>query len=141
MPVTTADIPQFVGLAERLRRETNGCTPWDRHGAAAVFARDLVGMNFRIALELVIAHACDPAAKTPGSIKRPFKPERAPEQHRNPHRDEACPDCGGWRGACPCKTGPKPLDDDEPAVQHEPWMPKDPQLAARLQERIQGASR
>lgn len=107
MPVEATDVPQFVSLAERLRRETHGCKVWDRQGADVVFARELVGMNFRTALELVIAHAGDPEAKTPAAITRPFKPEAPAPRKRvgPPRRDEECPthpgqyadNCGGCR--------------------------------------------
>lgn len=105
MPVEAADIPQFVGLADRLRRETYGCKVWDKQGTDVIFARELVGMNFRTAIELVLAHSCDPDAKTPAAIKRPFTPTNSTPTKRTgpPKKAEECPDhpgqyadnCGG----------------------------------------------
>jgi len=103
MPVESTDVPAFVGLALRLRRETHGCGAWDQHGAEVVFARDLVGLNFRTALELIIAHSCDPEAKTPAAIKRPFSPE--PGVERGPAGSgitaaNQCRECGHVAGRC-----------------------------------------
>lgn len=105
MPVTAADIPQFVSLADRLRTETYGCKVWDKQGTDVIFARELVGMNFRTALELVLAHACDPTAKTPAAITRPFRPEPVVTKlPLAPKKDQECPKHPGWYadhcGAC-----------------------------------------
>lgn len=100
MPVEATDVPQFVGLAERLRRETYGCKVWDRDGAEVVFARTLVGLNFVTALELVMAHACDPDAKTPGAINRKFKPDLAPPPAIRPTAANQCRECGMVAGQC-----------------------------------------
>jgi len=131
MPVESADVPQFVSLAERLRKETYGCKTWDRHGSETVFARELVGMNFRTALELVIAHSCDSEAKTPAAIRRPFKPEPVEPPAPRLTAETQCPECnyyvpGQCHPTCPTKQ----------RVEVEP-LP-DPKAAARANIRTLG---
>lgn len=103
--VTERDIPWLVYGAQRLREETYGCKIWDKQGTDVIFARELVGMNFQTAVELVVAHSVDPDAKTPAAIKRPFKPDTSAARKRSgpPKRAEECPhhpgqyadNCGG----------------------------------------------
>lgn len=124
MPTNDQDVRALVYLASRLRNETHGCREWDAHGTAAVFARELTGKNLRIAVEEVLAHACDPEAKTPAAIKRPFKPEPVEAPKRiAPKRGECCSvhpgqyadNCGGCRADV--------LAGDDPA---RPAPPADP---------------
>lgn len=97
MAVTKRDIPWLVYGAQRLREETYGCKTWDKQGTDVIFARELVGMNFQHAVELVVAHAVDPDAKTPASIKRPFKPDTTTARKRSgpPKKAEECPHHAG----------------------------------------------
>lgn len=95
MSATDQDVRALEHLAHRLREDTTGCGKWDAHGTHVVFARELKGMTLAIAMELVVAHATDPDAKTPAAITRPFKPEVTvtippPEMCRD-HPDEVAP--------------------------------------------------
>lgn len=121
MPVESADVGQFVSLAERLRKETYGCKVWDRHGAEVVFARQLVGLNFRTALELVIAHSCDPEAKTPAAIQRKFTPEPGEPKTLRPTAANQCRECGYVAGQC---------HPDCPGTRTRPVPPADPSTRA-----------
>lgn len=91
MPVTDKDIQVFTELALRIREETYGCgtknNSWDRTGIYTIFKRQLVGMHFATAIELVVRHASDPKAETPAAIGRPFLPP-APETVKD---DGVCP--------------------------------------------------
>lgn len=103
MSTTERDASALAHLAVRLRADTTGCGPWEIHGTTEVFTRVLVGKNLQIAIELVVAHATDPDAKTPGAISRAFKPERRPPtESLNPTADTACTRCGRFKGGCHC---------------------------------------
>lgn len=100
---TVQDARALAHIASRLREETVGCCTWDIEGTIPVFTRVLVGKNLQIATELVLAHATDPDAKTPGAITRKFTPERRkPTESLNPTPETACRRCGGFKGNCAC---------------------------------------
>lgn len=75
MAVNEQDLAAFEHLAYRIREDTHGLKPWDRIGTHRVFKEVLKDMHLMTAINLVVAHASDPDAKTPGSIKRPFTPK------------------------------------------------------------------
>lgn len=107
MTVNDQDVRALEHLAHRIREDTHGCKPWDRPGTVTVFARELKGKHLLTAIELVVAHAQDPDAKTPGSITRNFTPAPAAPRRGDipPTRAEECPKHPGqfpppYCGAC-----------------------------------------
>ena len=74
MPTTERDAQALTYLARRLREETYGANTWDDAGIHAVVA-ELVGQDLAITVERVARHSADPAAMTPGAIRRPFLPD------------------------------------------------------------------
>lgn len=89
MAVTTRDVAWLCEMAYRIREDTYGLKPWDRTGTHAVFAEVFPGMHLTTVIEMVIAHAADPEARTPGAIKRPFLPARESTLSTDPAK---CPD-------------------------------------------------
>lgn len=73
MPANDQDVRALTYLACRIRKETTGCREWDDAGTYAVIA-ELLNHNLAETIERVTRHAADPAAKTPGAIRRPFVP-------------------------------------------------------------------
>lgn len=134
MAVTENDIAWFVHLARRLREDTYGTKVWDDHGTQIIFARELVGMHFATAVELVLAHAQDKDAKTPKSITRNFKPEPGEpiEARRLRTKENTCDGCGHWRGSCICHLDDLP--NYNTGVELPAWEPGDPEKAKRLRE-------
>lgn len=104
MAVNDRDLGAFEYLAERIREDTPGCAIWDRQGTHVVFARELKGKHLVTALEMILAHAVDPNAKTPAAITRKFTPDvPKPSQHARPlRRDNTCLDCGRHLEDCVC---------------------------------------
>lgn len=95
MPTTDQDLRCLTYLARRLRDETHGCKQWDDAGTYACLKEALAGTNLLIACQRVLGHATDPAAKTPGAIKRPFTPEPTSAPVRPPYDPgKVCHDCG-----------------------------------------------
>ncbi len=92
MSATDQDVRALEHIALRLRQDTHGAGPWDPHGTHIAFADYLKGMHLPTAVELVLHHACDPEAKTPAAIKRPFRPELPKPDGRwePPKRAEEC---------------------------------------------------
>lgn len=74
MPTTDQDARALTYLAKRLREETHGANRWDEAGISAIVT-NLIGRNLPSVVEQVTRHACDPEAKTPGAINRPFLPD------------------------------------------------------------------
>lgn len=118
MPVTDRDIAGLVYFARRLRDETYGCKTWDEHGTDVIFAREYAGKNLRIALEEVIAHACDPTAKTPAAITRGFRPSR----EASSPKPVICETHGlQHHGLCPsCRADQMLGDHTQPAARPDP---------------------
>ncbi|RNL66268.1 hypothetical protein EFK50_01175 [Nocardioides marmoriginsengisoli] len=92
MAVNDRDISALVHLACRIREDTYGCGTWDRQGIHTVFTRELTGMHLMTAIEIVVAHASDPDAKTPAAITRPFLPKPATTVPKDPTRCRDHPD-------------------------------------------------
>lgn len=101
MTTTDQDARALTYLARRLRDDTYGCGKWDENGTYAEVSK-LVGQNLAVTIERVVAHACDPAAKTPGAIRRPFVPTH---DHQTRPRDVAelhsrCQVCSNPEDVC-----------------------------------------
>lgn len=97
MTVNDRDVSAFAHLAVRLRQDTQGCGAWDLHGTTTVFAQHLKGKHLATAMELVLAHAQDPEAKTPAAVTRPFTPTElgTPIRPRcGKHPSQYADDCG-----------------------------------------------
>lgn len=126
MTVQLDDAKVFTYLARRLRKETYGCAEWDEAGTYAVI-REFVGHTYSETLHLVVGHAMDPAARTPGAMRRPFVPKRDDGGRRQPAK--AGEDCkrhaGEYVGSCracaveqyDAPTDPVLADDDRSAGQ------------------------
>lgn len=121
MPTNDQDARALTYLAGRLRAETHGCREWDESGIFSVIKAELVGKNLAHALEVVLCHATDTEAKTPGAMKRPFvppKPSQQPKGHPGPLKaSEQCRRCGGPKGDCHCTREhlAATYDDETPA--------------------------
>lgn len=97
MTVTDRDVSALAHLATRLRQDTHGCGPWDLHGTTIVFGQHLKGTHLATALELVLAHGQDPAAKTPAAVTRPFTPTELGtpvRPHCDKHPSQYADSCG-----------------------------------------------
>lgn len=141
MAVTDRDLAALIYLAGRLREDTYGAGPWDAHGTEVVFVRELKGKNLQIALEEILAHACDPDAKTPAAITRPFKPDpvaRAPRRGLAPRKSEECTlhpgqfadNCGG------CKADALADDSDDVEPLKGACGPEDVRAAMGLPPKV-----
>lgn len=101
MPTNDQDLRALTYLARRLRDETHGCAQWDEAGTFAVLKDTLGGQHLLTACQRVLGHATDPAAKTPGAIKRPFTPEPTvapPRQRFDPRL--VCTVCAQSEAVC-----------------------------------------
>lgn len=91
MTTTEQDARALAHLAYRLREDTHGAGKWDRPGIWAEVSR-LIGTNLAVACETVVRNSADPAADTPGAIRRGYLPgPPAPPIARPPKRDDECP--------------------------------------------------
>ena len=79
MPTTDQDLRALTYLARRLRDETHGCAQWDEAGTFACLKDAYAGQNLLLTIQRLIGHACDPDARTPGAVKRPFTPDLPPD--------------------------------------------------------------
>lgn len=102
MAVTDLDISALEHLAYRIRQDTHGLVPWDRHGTHVIFKRELLGKHLPSAIETVIAHASDPEAKTPAAITRAFTPkvQHAAPPRQQPGPDDRCTTCSEAKDEC-----------------------------------------
>lgn len=93
--LTQRDAQALTYLARRLREATRGAREWDDQGTYAVIA-ERIGHDLTDVVRVVIGHATDPEARTPGAMRRPFVPKKAEEPGvaRPPKADEACQVCG-----------------------------------------------
>lgn len=100
---TKQDLAALHHLAQRLRDETPGAGKWHDNGLTVALDA-MLGWNLNTVIETVRAHASDPAAKTPGAMRRGFLPDTLPSGRPAafpPKAGDACPDHpGGWRGTC-----------------------------------------
>lgn len=102
MTTTISDVAALTHLAVRLREDTYGCGKWDHAGTNAVI-RELIGQNLAETIHRVVGHSMDPAARTPGAIRRPFVPAKVDEPGRR-QPAKAGEDCrlhpGEYVGSC-----------------------------------------
>lgn len=97
MTVNDRDVSALAYLATRIREETTGCGEWNPHGTQVVFGQHLPGKHLVTAIELVLTHGQDPAAKTPAAVTRPFVPTElgAPiRPHCDKHPSQYADSCG-----------------------------------------------
>lgn len=101
MPLNEQDARALTYLARRLRHETPGAGDWDEPGIYAVVS-SLIGQHLGTSIERVTRHAGDPAAKTPGAIRRPFVPDPQRATPSGVRPAEACHNCGRTLTASCC---------------------------------------
>ena len=117
MSLTDQDARALIHLAKRLRQDTYGAGEWHQPGIEAEVLR-LVGQDLAISIERVVRHAADPAARTPGAIRRPYTPG-PPEPRREldvAPLGSRCTTCGLVEDACRSRwspTGDKDRDEAE----------------------------
>lgn len=109
-----------------------GASKWDESGTFTNIGR-IAHWPIAMVCEHVIAHASDPAAKTPGVIGSSYtpQPQHASLSPRNPKPQEACAHCGNYANACGGRC--KDAGDDEPA---SPALVAPARILSRLERGI-----
>jgi hypothetical protein len=137
MTTTVSDVAALTHLAVRLREDTYGCGRWD-HAGTNVVIRELIGQNLAETIHRVVGHALDPAARTPGAIRRPFVPAKPDEPGRR-QPAKAGEDCrlhrGEYVGSC------RACAVDEISAPTDPVLDADRSAGLRLREEIQSRRR